>query len=172
MTQEEFYPIVQTLKAIYTDPKFMPDENSINVWYQLLKDLDAKLLMAAVAKYMQTEKFPPFPADLRRMLQTNYRTPDEAWAIVSDSLWSVTSRKKADKVFNDLPEECQKTIGSAEALYAYTQGEWNESVNNALFTKNYKAIVERMQTESRMSVPLRTALAGAERKGIEERNTD
>ena len=167
MTRDDFKKIVAVMKAVYTDPKFIPDQAAFNVWFDVLGDMDANTLMASVKKYMQTEKFPPFPADLRRMLQTNYRTPDEAWAIVSDSLWSVTSRKKADKVFNDLPEECQKTIGSAEALYAYTQGEWNESVNKALFTKNYKAIVERMQTESRMSVPLRTALAGGERRMID-----
>lgn len=168
MTKEEFYPIVQTMKAVYTDPKFMPDEMAINVWYELLKDLDGKLVMAAVAKYMQTKKFAPYPADIREMLEVNYLSPDEAWSRVSDALWSCTSRSKAETAFKKLPEECQKTIGSADALYAYTQGEWNESVNKALFVKNYKPTVERMQTESRMSIPLRTALGATERKMISE----
>ena len=159
---------MRTLKAVYTDSKFIPNEDAINVWYELLKDLDCKTLMAAVAKYMQTEKFPPFPADLRKMLQATFMPPDEAWGKVSDALWACTSREKAEKEFNKLPIECQKTLGSADALYAYTQGEWNEGVNKALFIKSYNPTVERLQTESRMSIPLRTALTTTERKGIEK----
>ena len=150
----------------------MPDEKSVEVWYALLKDLDVNALKLAVAKYMQTEKFPPFPADIRKMLQAEYMSPDEAWGIVSDALWAVTSRDKAEKIFSKLPLECQRTIGSVDAFYAYTQGEWNESVSKALFIKNYKPTVEQMQVESRMSKPLRTALQTAERIGIEERDTN
>lgn len=160
------------MKAVYTDPKFIPNEESVNVWYELLKDMDAQYLKASVAKYMQTEKFPPFPADLRKTAEAKYLTADEAWGKVSDCLWGITNRKRAIAEFNNLPIECQKTLGSADALYAYTQGEWNEGVNKALFVKNYKPTVERMQTDSRMSKPLRTALEAAERIGIEERITD
>ena len=160
------------LKAVYTDQRFIPNEDSIAVWYELLKDMDPAALKIAVAKYMQTEKFPPYPADLRKMLQANYMTPEQAWGYVSDALWACTSLKKAEKEFQNLPIECQKTLGSAEALYAYTQGEWNEGVNKALFIKSYAPTVERMQTESRMSKPLLTALNAAERKAIEERNTN
>lgn len=172
MTKEEFIPIVRMLKAVYTDQRFIPNEDSIVIWYELLKDLNVSELKAAVAKYMQTEKFPPYPADLRKMLQANYMTPEQAWSYVSDALWACTSRKKAEAEFNNLPIECQKTIGSADAFYAYTQGEWNESVNKALFIKAYKPVVEQMQTESRMSIPLRNALSTAERKEIERRDTN
>ena len=157
------------MKAVYTDAKFIPDENSINVWYELLKDIDTKALMAAVAKYMQTEKFPPFPSDLRKMLQSNYMSAEEAWAHISSALWSCTSLKRAEEAFNDLPEECQRTLGSADVLFSYTQGEWNESVNKALFIKSYNPMVERMQTESRMSIPLRTALGTSGRAAIEDK---
>ena len=169
LTKEEFIPIVRTMKSVYTDAKFIPDENAVAVWYELLKDIDAKSLMAAVAKYMQTEKFPPFPADLRKMLQANYMSAEEAWSHISDALWSCTSLKKAEEAFNELPEECQRTLGSADALYAYTQGEWNESVNKSLFIKSYNPMVERMQTESRMSIPLRTALGTSGRTAIEDK---
>lgn len=169
MKREEFVPIVRTMKAVYADPKFIPDETAIAVWYELLKDLDPDLLKAAVAKYMQTEKFPPYPADLRKMIQTNYMSAEEAWGKVSDALWSCTSHKKAEEAFNGLPEECQRTLGSADALYAYTQGEWNESVNKALFIKSYNPTVERMQTESRMSTSLRTALGAVNSKAIEDK---
>ena len=172
MSKEEFIPIVRTMKAVYADPKFIPDESAITVWYELLKDLDSKALMAAVAKYMQTEKFPPFPADLRKMLQTNYMSAEAAWSHVSNALWSCTSYKKAEEAFDRLPEECQRTLGSADALYAYTQGEWNESVNKSLFIKSYNPTVERMQIESRMSPSLRTALGVNNTSAIEDKGAD
>ena len=169
MTKEEFIPIVRTMKAVYADPKFIPDETAIAVWYELLKDLDSNHLKAAVAKYMQTEKYPPYPADLRKMLQTNYMSAEEAWGYVSNALWSCTSRKRAEEAFNNLPEECQRTLGSVDALYAYTQGEWNEGVNKSLFIKSYNPTVEKMQIESRMSVSLRTALETNNTKAIEDK---
>lgn len=172
MTKEEFIPIVRTMKAVYTDPKFIPNEESVNVWYELLKDMDVSFLKASVAKYMQTEKFPPYPADLRKTAEVKCLTAEEAWSMVSNCLWGITSHKRAVTEFNKLPIECQKTLGSADALYAYTQGEWNESVNKALFVKSYKPIAEKLQSDSRMSRPLRTALEATERIGIEERNTD
>lgn len=154
---------------MYSDPKFIANEDAINVWYELLKDMDAKVLMASVAKYMQTEKFPPFPADLRKVNEGRFLSGEEAWTIVSDALWACTSRTKAGEMFDKFPPEVQKTLGSADALYAYTQGEWNEGVNKALFIKSYNPTVENMKAENRMSTPLKTALSAAERIGIETR---
>jgi hypothetical protein len=107
---------------------------------------------------------------LREITESKFLSAEEAWTKVSQALWSVTSYEKAEAKFKALPEECQQTLGSASALYAYTQGEWKESVNKSLFIKSYNPTVERMKTESRMSHVLRTALGTAERKGIEERN--
>ena len=167
MTRQEFKNIVAVMKSLYTDPKFISDQSAFDVWYDLLGDMDAKELLASVKIYMQTEKFPPFPADLRKVTEKEYLPPDEAWALVSDSLWGCTSRENAVEEFNKLPEEVQYTLGSSDALYGYTQGEWNESVNKALFVKNYKPTVERLKAESRLSKPLRTALTGSNQKRLE-----
>ncbi len=169
MTRQEFKSIVAVMKSLYTDPKFIADQSAFDVWYDLLGDMDATELLVSVKRYMQTEKFPPYPADLRKVTEKNYLSPDEAWAMVSDSLWGCTSRENAVEEFNKLPEEVQYTLGSSDALYSYTQGEWNESVNKALFVKNYKPTVERLKSESRLSKPLQKGIGVSEQARLEER---
>lgn len=162
MTKEEWVVIAKRLKAVYSSQDFLKDVEAVDIWYELLKDLDGKTVQLSAAKWMQTEHFPPAPADLRKVTEKNFLSPDEAWAMVSDSLWGCTSREKTNKVFDKLPDEVQKTLGSADALYSYTQGEWNESVSKALFIKNYKPTVERLKQESRVSKPIMKVLVGGD----------
>ena len=65
MTLEEFVEIVSVLKAVYTDPKFLPDKAAIKVWYSMLNDIEPKVMKLAVQKYMMTCKYIPTIADLR-----------------------------------------------------------------------------------------------------------
>lgn len=65
MNKEEFKVLCKGLKAVYTQPTFLPDADAFNVWYSLLKDLDYNVANAAIQKYMLTNKFPPTIADIR-----------------------------------------------------------------------------------------------------------
>ena len=55
MTREEWAVLVKAMKAVYTSPSFLPDQNAFDTWYGLLKDIDYKLLSFGLKKYMQTE---------------------------------------------------------------------------------------------------------------------
>ena len=44
MTREEWAVLVKAMKAVYTSPSFLPDQNAFDTWYGLLKDIDYKLL--------------------------------------------------------------------------------------------------------------------------------
>ena len=68
------------MKAVYTQPTFLPDAAAFNIWYQLLQDIDYKIANAAIQKYMLTSKFPPTIADIR----------EQAASVVSGEkpLWS------------------------------------------------------------------------------------
>lgn len=65
MTREEFKVLTKGMKAVYTQPTFIPDADAFNVWYELLKDLDYMQVSVAIKKHMQSCKFPPTIADLR-----------------------------------------------------------------------------------------------------------
>jgi hypothetical protein len=67
MTKDEFKILAKGLKAVYTYPSFLPDADSLNVWYGLLQDLPYDVCNVAIQKYMMTEKEVPKIADIRNM---------------------------------------------------------------------------------------------------------
>ena len=40
MTIDEFRVLAKGMKAVYPQPNFLPDMDAVNVWYELLKDID------------------------------------------------------------------------------------------------------------------------------------
>ena len=80
MTYDEFKILAKGMKAVYTQPTFLPDAAAFNIWYQLIRDIDYKIANAAIQKYMLTSKFPPTIADIR----------EQATSVVSGEkpLWS------------------------------------------------------------------------------------
>lgn len=157
MTREEFLPIAKLLRSVYKD--FLTEEDTINSWYELLKDMDVNVLKTATIKYMQTQKFPPFPADLRGQITSKelQLSPEAAWHIVDQALWSCTSFKACEEVFETFPEPVKAALGSAGTLYGYTQEEAS-SVQKALFLKAYKDALNRAVTDSRMSPTVRAVV--------------
>lgn len=65
LTFDEFKRIAKGLKAVYTNQTFLPDEDSLKVWYHMLKDIPYEKLSMASYKYMATGRFPPTIAELR-----------------------------------------------------------------------------------------------------------
>lgn len=68
MTRQEFAKVVATLKTVFGEEDFIKTQQAFDVWYELLKDIDYRRCMMAAQQYMQTEHFPPKPADLRRIM--------------------------------------------------------------------------------------------------------
>lgn len=62
---KDFKKLVKGMKAVYTTPNFLPDSESILVWYQLLQDIPYEILSIAIQKHMASNKFPPTIAELR-----------------------------------------------------------------------------------------------------------
>lgn len=65
MTREEFLILAKAMKAVWTDPKFLPDKAAFDVWCQMLSDVPYKEASIGLSAYMKTSKFPPTIADIR-----------------------------------------------------------------------------------------------------------
>ena len=66
MTKAEFGILVKAMKAVYGDPKFLPDADAIMVWYEFFKDDDYMVVQAAIQKYMANNEFAPTVAGIRK----------------------------------------------------------------------------------------------------------
>ena len=65
MTREEFLILAKAMKAVWSDPKFLPDKDAFDVWYQMLSDVPYRDASIGLSAYMKTGKFPPTIADIR-----------------------------------------------------------------------------------------------------------
>lgn len=170
MTATEFSNIVKGMKAVYTDPKFLPDEDAINVWFALFADDDYKVTQAAVLKYMQTNKFPPTPAGIREQI-TNMTTlqpvgEEEAWQLVIRAVRN--SGYHAAEEFAQLPETVQRAVVSPSHLHDLSQmpSETVHSVEKSHFFRVYRTEVERKKETSMIPQKLREMITQTSQRMI------
>ena len=149
MERNEFAVLVKAMKAVYSDPKFIADQDAFNVWYELLKDIPYAICQAAIHKYMSTNRFAPTIADIRQ-LSTEITTPEvmnegEAWGLVYKAICN--SAYNAQSEFSKLPEECQKAIGNPAILKEWSGLDVQEvnTVIQSNFMRSYKVALKRKQ---------------------------
>lgn len=95
MKFDEFKILVKGLKTVYTSPNFLPDADSIKIWYQLLQDISYEQLSVAIQKHMVTNKFPPTIAELREA-SVNCLVEIKGWA----DGWEKTKRAMRNYGYN------------------------------------------------------------------------
>lgn len=179
MTREEWAVLVKAMKAVYTSPAFLPDQNAFDTWYRLLKDLDYKHLSFGLKKYMQTERKEPSIAALRECAnsiasQSTELNETEAWEKVSKAIRN--SGYHAEEEFARLPELIQKAVSSPAQLREWAvsenvDGTW-WSVVQSNFQRTYRAEVQREQERRKLSLDIlrmidEARLGGAENCQIE-----
>lgn len=154
LTQSEFRILVKAMKSVYSDPKFIADNDAFMVWYNMLNDLTYEQLAMAVKAYMQTENFPPTIAGLRSKvlaLEPEEDNFNEAWSMVRKALSRSGYYWKEE--FAKLPEKVQKAVGKAENLKMWSQMETSavEGVIYSQFIKAYQAVQKRSEFVNTMS---------------------
>ena len=117
MTQQEFLTIVATIKAAYPNANVMPDKNSMNIWYTMLKDLDYKYVHIAIADHISNNKFAPSIAEIREKASNLTSTPvkdsGEAWESVLMAVrkYGYMQETEALESMDDITRRCTKRIG-------------------------------------------------------------
>lgn len=67
MTQEEFARLVMAIRTYYPKEKILPNKEAMQLWYEQLNDLEYATLSMSLQKWVNTEKWSPTIADLRRL---------------------------------------------------------------------------------------------------------
>ena len=178
MERDEFKILVKSMKAVYAQPTFLPDQDAFNVWYALLKDLPYELASMAVQKHMLTEKFPPTIADLRAKANEVVERPAEemseleAWALVRKAIGN--SNYHAEEEFARLPKVCRIAVGSPANLreWAMTDSDQVASVEQSHFIRNYRTAAKRMTEDRKLPPAFRERIAEHRRKHAELKSRD
>lgn len=120
MTKDQFKVLVKAMKAVYTNPGFIPDQNAFDVWYSMLKDLDYALASRAVQMHLQTEESPPTVAGIRKQSaklkadETDDLNETAAWALVLKAMRRAAYY--AEEEFEKLPVVVKRAVFSPGQL--------------------------------------------------------
>lgn len=128
---------------------------TLMMWQMVLDQYDYELIQAACMDYIQTEHFPPVPADIisriRAMLRSGEDTEAEAWALVVKAV-SNSGYHSAEE-FAKLPDAIKHCVGSPNQLreWALMDADTFQSVIGSNFRKAIKT--EREREKYREAIP-------------------
>ena len=160
MTFDEFKILAKGMKSVYTRENFLPDAESIKIWFSLLKDIPYEVLNVAIQKYMMTNKFAPTIADLRELASevTQGQISDwgDGWeqvlrAIREHGMYDV---RAALNSMDDITRKCVERLGFREICMST-----NIAVERANFRTLYETLANRQKEDSKLSLSIKTKLA-------------
>lgn len=176
MTKQEFTTLVRGMKAAYSDPKFLPDEYAVTVWYGMLKDIPYKDANKAIADIMRTSPYPPTIADItQKVYQANAKeemSGPEAWSYVRKAIQN--SNYNSEQEFAKLPRSVQKAIGTSANLkeLAAMDAQTVESVEQSHFIRAYRTVLDRERMDEQANLPTLLEKKRAEEKRLEKVRED
>lgn len=154
VSKQEFATLVLAMQAMYGD-EFIETEESMDVWFALLHDLDYQILSKALQKHMLTNKFKPTVAELRE-IYAGLICPvisdwSEGWEQVSKAIghYGMYRTEEAMESFDEVTREAVKRLGFQNICLSE-----NIVADRARFAEIYQAIQQR----KRIAVNIGSAL--------------
>lgn len=160
MTKDEFKVLVKGMKAIYSQPTFIPDQDAFNMWYALMGDLSYEVCSVAIKKYMLTNKFPPTVAEIRELcsgvVNGDPLTWGESWerALNAVRRFGSYNQKAALESLDPLTRKCVESVGFLELCMSE-----NIMVERAHYQKIFEVYAKREQTEKQIPLALQQAIS-------------
>lgn len=145
VTKSETSKLLAILAAAY--PRFEVDELKIQVWHEMLSDLDYQIAQMAAKKCISEQKFAPSIAEVRQaavdIMTPDRKTAGEAWGEVQRAVgyYGYISEAEALESLSPLVATATRQIGWQQICAATEMG-----VVRGQFMKIYEQ-VERRENE-------------------------
>lgn len=171
MTKDEFKILAKGMKAVYTQPTFLPDSDSLNIWFSLLQDLDYMVAQAAIQKYMLTNKFAPTIADIRE-LATSVQVGEkplwsDGWEEVLRAIRKYGSYRESEAL-----ESMTETTRAAVQRLGFRNICMSENImaDRANFRMIYEQIADREYNTKQIPMKLNNLIESIQQKGMNNSN--
>ena len=157
MTQQEFLTIVATIKAAYPNSNVMPDKNSMNVWYTMLKDLDYKYVHIAITDHISNNKFAPAIAEIREKCASLTSVPVKDWGEAWESVlmavrkYGYMQEAEALESMDEITRKCTKRIGFGNICTSE-----NITADRANFRMIYEQEASRQKSDNQLPLGIKT----------------
>lgn len=180
MTREQFKVLVKAMKAVYTNPGFIPDQDAFDVWYSMLKDLDYAIASRAVQMHLQTEESPPTVAGIRK--QFAKLKADEADDLNETAAWSLVlkairrSTYYSEEEFAKLPATVQRAVASPKQLREWATLEDVDgktlTVIQSNFQRTFRVEQQRERERNKLSPDVLRLMRPLNNHQIENKQTE
>lgn len=141
MNFKEFGKLADAIKTYFPRDDMLPTDTAMELWYDMLKDMDYQSAYIGLKNHVATSKFAPTIADIRNgavISQPQELNEMEAWSLVSKAIRN-SGYNSADE-FTKLPPIVQKAVGLPSQLRTWALDEnYNEQVAMSSFQRAYKA---------------------------------
>lgn len=160
MTKKEFLIIVRGMKTVYTQANFLPDADSVEIWFKYLEDMDYRALELAVHIWVLQNKFPPTISELRQTAAdlTLAKEADwsEAWenVIRAVKLFGSYRETEALESLDEITRQCTERIGFKNICMSENIG-----VERANFRMIYEQLMNRRNYEAKLPDAMRMQIA-------------
>jgi len=156
MKKDEFATIASALRRAYGKDKIMPDEEALDVWYGMLKDLDYTACRNAVQELIATLKFAPSIAEIRERASQRLCTPivdwGEAWGNVLLAIrhYGYPREIEAMATLDGMTRKCVERLGYQKLCMSE-----NTETDRANFRMIYKQLADRQAAENCIPIAVR-----------------
>lgn len=168
MTKDEFKILAKGMKAVYTQPYFLPDADALNVWYALLQDLSYDVCSLAIKKYMLTETELPTVAKIRNICASITVGERPLWSdgweevIMAIRRYGSYNEEQALLGMSDITKQCVRRLGyqnlcRSEAI----------EVDRANFRMIFEQIANREHEKKKLPQGMQQLIASIQTKMIE-----
>lgn len=163
MTVDEFARLADAIKTYFPRDNMLPTDIAMELWYDMLKDMDYQSAYIGLKNHVATSKFAPTIADIRNgavISQPQELNEMEAWSLVSKAIRN--SGYNSVEEFAKLPPLVQKAVGLPSQLRTWALDEnYNEQVAMSSFQRAYKAELKRREELQKMPQNVRNLIEKA-----------
>jgi len=148
-------------------------EDTVNLWKDLFRDDDSRLVMAAVKSFIDGDEkgHPPVPgqikAKLRLLTDKEEMTESDAWNLVSAAIRN-DGIYGAKEAFEKFPPIIQRIVGSPSTLREWAMMDSNtvHSVVASNFRRSYRAISEKEREFGKLPPEIKELLTAGTGGGL------
>ena len=158
MTFKEFGQLADAIKTYFPKDNMLPTAESMELWFDMLKDLDYQSASYGLKKYVSLNKFPPTISDIRECAASISDPGElnemEAWALVRNAI--ANSIYQSVEEFTKLPPLVQKAVGLPGQLRIWAMDEdYSEAVVSSNFIKTYRTVLARKEEDKKIPAQVR-----------------
>ncbi len=178
MTFKEFGKLADAIKTYFPRDNMLPTDTAMELWYDMLKDMDYQSAYIGLRNHVATSKFAPTIADIRNgaaISQPQELNEMEAWSLVRKAICNSIYNSVSE--FEKLPPLVQKAVGLPDSLREWAMTEnLNHEVVMSNFQRAYKAELKRQEELQKMPQNVRSLIekanAGSYSAQIEQKRHD